>query len=450
MMSIPQEIVDEEHEQVIERVAAIDVAKATGMVCVRVPHDTVPGRRVSRVWEVPAMTRAVIELADHLVCKGIEKVTVESTSDYWRIWFYLLEAAGLDVQLVNARQARNLPGRPKTDKLDSVWQAKCTERGMLRPSFVPPAEIRELRDYTRLRSDLVQERTRHWSRLEKLLEDALIKVTAVASSIDTLSVRAMIEALIAGERSPAVLAGLAIGKMKSKRAALVEALTGRFDQHHAELARMLLDQIDQLAGQIDTLDSRIEALIGAMPAARGVDADGTTWPGAGLGLDAAVLPAIDRLDEVPGIARLAAQVVIAEIGLDMARFATAGHLVSWTKLSPRTIQSGPKSRGGKTGKGNPYLKGVLGQAAAAAAKTDTFLGERYRRLVKRIGKLKALVAVARSILVIIWHLLSDPAARFTDLGSGYHDSRTDSQRKTRTQIRQLEALGYTVTLTQAA
>jgi transposase len=449
-MSIPQEIVDEEHEQVIERVAAIDVAKATGMVCVRVPHDTVPGRRVSRVWEVPAMTRAVTGLADHLVCEGIEKVTVESTSDYWRIWFYLLEAAGLDVQLVNARQARNLPGRPKTDKLDSVWQAKCTERGMLRPSFVPPAEIRELRDYTRLRSDLVQERTRHWSRLEKLLEDALIKVTAVASSIDTLSVRAMIEALIAGERSPAVLAGLAIGKMKSKRAALVEALTGRFDQHHAELARMLLDQIDQLAGQIDTPGSRIGALIGAMPAARGVDADGTTWPGAGLGLDAAVLPAIDRLDEVPGIARLAAQVVIAEIGLDMARFATAGHLVSWTKLSPRTIQSGPKSRGGKTGKGNPYLKGVLGQAAAAAAKTDTFLGERYRRLVKRIGKLKALVAVARSILVIIWHLLSDPAARFTDLGSGYHDSRTDSQRKTRTQIRQLEALGYTVTLTQAA
>jgi transposase len=450
MMSIPQEIVDEEHEQVIERVAAIDVAKATGMVCVRVPHDTVPGRRVSRVWEVPAMTRAVIELADHLVCEGIGKVTVESTSDYWRIWFYLLEAAGLDVQLVNARQARNLPGRPKTDKLDSVWQAKCTERGMLRPSFVPPAEIRELRDYTRLRSDLVQERTRHWSRLEKLLEDALIKVTAVASSIDTLPVRAMIEALIAGERSPAVLAGLAIGKMKAKRAALVEALTGRFDQHHAELARMLLDQIDQLAGQVGTLDGRIEALIGAMPAARGVDADGTTGPGAGTGPDAAVLPAIDRLDEVPGIARHTAQVVIAEIGSGMARFATAGHLVSWTKLSPRTIQSGPRSRGGKTGKGNPYLKGVLGQAAAAAAKTDTFLGERYRRLVKRIGKLKALVAIARSILVIIWHLLSDPAARFTDLGSGYHDSRTDSQRKTRTQIRQLEALGYTVTLTQAA
>jgi transposase len=172
MLDKPQEIVDEEHEQVCERVAAIDVAKATGMVCVRVPDDARPGRRVSRVWEVQATTRAVIELGDHLACEGIEKVTLESTSDYWRIWFYLLEAAGLDVQLVNSRDVRNVPGRPKSDKLDCVWQAKLTERGMLRPSFVPPAEIRQLRDYTRLRTDLIQERTRHWSRLEKLLEDA--------------------------------------------------------------------------------------------------------------------------------------------------------------------------------------------------------------------------------------------------------------------------------------
>src|ERR1019366_3053412 len=252
-MREPQEIVDEEHEQVIERVAAIDVAKASGMVCVRVPHESKPGRRVSRVWEVAATTRAVTELGDHLLCQGIEKVTVESTSDYWRIWYYLLEAAGLDVQLVSARQARNLPGRPKTDKLDSVWQAKCTERGMLRPSFVPPAEIRELRDYARLRSDLVHDRTRHWARLEKLLEDALIKVSAVASTIDTMSVRAMLEALIAGEPSP------------RGRAALIEALTGRFDEHHAELARMLLDQIDALTAQIDTLAGRIGELIAVIP-----------------------------------------------------------------------------------------------------------------------------------------------------------------------------------------
>ena len=449
-MTEPQEIEDEEHEQVLQRVAAVDVAKDSGKVCVRVPHESKPGRRVSRVWDVDATTRAVIELGDHLVCQGIEKVTVESTSDYWRIWFYLLEAAGLDVQLVNAREARNMPGRPKSDKLDAVWLAKLTERGMLRPSFVPPAEIRQLRDYTRLRTNLVQERTRHWARLEKLLEDALIKVSAVASRIDTLSVRDMIEALIAGERSPRVLADLARGKMKAKRAALTEALTGRFDDHHAELARMLLDQIDQLNAQIARLTDRIGELIGAMPAARGVDADGSTGLSAGTGPDAAVVPALQRLDEVPGIGPGGAQVILAEIGLDMGRFPTAGHLVSWAKLSPRTIQSGATNRSGKTGKGNPYLKGILGEAAAAAAKTDTFLGERYRRLVKRAGKLKALVAVARSILVIIWHLLSDPAARFRDLGSGYYASRTDTGRKARGHIRQLEALGYTVTLTQAA
>ena len=307
-----------------------------------------------------------------------------------------------------------------------------------------------LRDYTRLRTDLTQERTRYYARLEKLLEDALIKVSAVASTMNTKSVRDMIEALIAGERSPRALADLARGRMKAKRAALIEALTGRFDDHHAELARMLLGQIDALSAQIGTLTGRIEELIGAMPAARGVNGDGTTGPGAGTGPGATVLPALARLDQIPGISLAGAQGILAEIGLDMTRFLTAGHLVSWARLSPRTIQSGAKNRSGKTGKGNPYLKGILGEAAAAAARTDTFLGERYRRLVKRIGKLKALVAVARSILVIIWHLLSDPAARFCELGSAYHASRTSTQRKARGHIRQLEALGYTVTLTQAA
>ena len=449
-MAEPQEIEDEEYEQILERVCAIDVAKASGMVCTRVPHPSRPGKRRTRVWDVHATTNAVLELGEHLAGAGIEKVTLEATSDYWRIWFYLLESCGLDVQLVNASDIKNVPGRPKTDKLDSVWQAKCTERGMLRPSFVPPAEIRRLRDYTRLRTDLTRERTRHWQRLEKLLEDALIKVSAVASTMDTLSVRDMLEALIAGERDPKVLAGLARGKMKAKHAALTEALTGRFDDHHAELARMLLDQIDHLTAQIGTLTSRIEELITAIPAAQGVNADGTTGPGAGTGPDAAVADAITRLDEIPGISPLGAQVILAEIGLDMTRFPTAGHLVSWAKLCPRTIQSGAKNRSGKAGKGNPYLKGILGEIATAAAKTDTFLGERYRRIVKRRGKLKALVAVARTILVIIWHLLSDRAARYRDLGADYYASRNDKDRKTRNHIRQLEALGYTVTITQAA
>jgi transposase len=449
-MREPQEIEDEEYEQVVERVAAVDVAKASGMVCTRVPDPSRPGRRRTRVWEVDATTNALMELGGQLAAGGIQKVTIESTSDYWRPFFYLLEAAGLQVQLVNAHDVKNAPGRPKTDKLDAVWLAKLTERGMLRPSFVPPAEIRRLRDYTRLRTDLTRDRTRHWQRLEKLLEDALIKVSSVASTMDTLSVRDMLEALIAGERDPKVLAGLARGKMKAKRAALIEALTGRFEDHHAELARMLLDQIDFIDARITQLTTRIGELITAIPAAQGVDADGTTGPGPGAGPDAARPDALTRLDEIPGISAHGAQIILAEIGLDMTRFPTAGHLVSWAKLCPRTIQSGAKNRSGKAGKGNPYLKGVLGEIAAAAAKTGTFLGERYRRLVKRRGKLKALVAVARSILVIIWHLLADPAARFCDLGAGYYANRTDTDRKTRNHIRQLEALGFTVTLAPAA
>jgi transposase len=446
----PQEIDDEEHEQVLERVAAVDVAKASGMVCVRVPHPVRPGRRRSLVWEVPATTNAVLELAGRLAAEWVEKVTLEATSDYWRIWFYLLEAAGLDVQLVKAHDVKQAPGRPKTDKLDAVWLAKLTERGMLRPSFVPPAEIRALRDYTRLRTDLVRERTRYWQRLEKLLEDALIKVSAVASHLDTMSARDMVEALIAGERDPKVLAGLARGRMKVKHAALVEALTGRFDAHHGELARMLLDQIDALTAQIGKLTARTEELIAAMPAAQGVGPDGTTGPAAGKEPGSPVLPAVDRLDEITGIGRDAAQAIIAEVGLDMSRFPTPGHLVSWAKLSPQTIQSGAKNKAGRTGKGNPYLKGALGTAAAAAARTDTFLGERYKRIVKRRGKLKALVAVARSILVIVWHLLTDRTARFRDLGPTWYASRIDKEKKTHSYVRQLEALGYTVTLAPAA
>jgi transposase len=446
----PQEIEDEAYEQILERVAAVDVAKASGMVCTRVPHQSRPGKRRTRVWTVEATTGAILELADHLMAERVEKVTLESTSDYWRIWFYLLEAAGLAVQLVRAQDVRQAPGRPKSDKLDAVWLAKLTERGMLRPSFVAPAEIRQLRDYTRLRTDLTRERTRHYSRLEKLLEDALIKVSAVASKLDTLSVRDMLEALIAGERDPQVLAGLARGRMKAKHDRLVQALTGKFDDHHAELARMLLDQIDALTAQITRLTTRIEELIAALPAAQGIDADGTTGPTAGLGEGAPALPAVDRLDEVTGIGREGAQAIIAEIGLHMSVFPTPGHLVSWAKISPQTIQSGARTRAGHTGKGNPYLKGILGEAAAAAAKTDTFLGERYRRLVKRRGKLKALVAIARSILVIIWHLLASPEARYRDLGPGYYASRIDKNRKTRDHVRQLVALGYTVTLAPAA
>jgi transposase len=444
-----EEIPDADHEQLIDRVAAIDVAKEFGKVCVRIPDPARPGRRISRVWDTPATTNAVLALACRLLEFGVQKVTVESTSDYWRIWFYLLESQGLDVQLVNARDVKNVPGRPKTDKLDAVWLAKLTEKGLLRPSFVPPAPIRALRDYTRMRIDFTRETTRHWQRLEKLLEDALIKISSVASKLDTLSTRDMIEALIRGEDDPQVLAGMARGRMRGKHAALVEALTGRFDDHHADLARMLLDQIDTLDRQVDKLTTRIEAVIAAIPTA-GIPAPGDSDHDPGDGHTAISrtpsLTAVERLDEIPGISHLSAQVILAEIGLDMTRFPTAGHLASWAKLTPRTIQSGPRQRAGRTGKGNPYLKGILGEAATAAAKTSTFLGERYRRIVKRRGKLKALVAVARSILTIVWHLLADPTRRFHDLGADYHTTRIDKGRKIRHLVQQLEALGQTVTL----
>ena len=300
---------------------------------------------------------------------------------------------------------------------------------MLRPSFVPPAEIRQLRDYTRLRVDLTRDRSRYAQRLEKLLEDALIKLSSVATDIMGVSGRAMIEALIAGERDPQVLAGLARGRMKVKHAALVQALTGRFGDHHGELARMLLDSYDALTAQIGTLTSRIEELIAAIPEARGVDAGGATGPGAGEGSDAAVRSAIGRLDQIPGVGRHTAQVILAETGLDMARVPhrRPPGLVGEAVAADYPVRRPQPRR--QDGKGNPYLKGVLGEAAAAAAKTDTFLGERYRRIVRRRGKLKALVAVARSILVIVWHLLADPAATFQEIGAAYYASRTDKDKR---------------------
>ena len=445
MSSEPVEVEAEEHEQIVERVASIDVAKAAGEVCTRVPHASIPGRRVTKVWSVEATTNAIVELADQFARERIERVVVESTSDYWRPFVYLLQARGLTVWLVNAHDVKQVPGRPKTDKKDAVWLAKLNERGMLRPSFVPPVEIRRLRDYTRLRTDLVRERSRHAQRLEKLLEDALIKLSRVATDIMGVSGRAMIEALIAGERDPYLLAARAKGVLRKKHDRLVEALTGRFDDHHAELARMLLDEIDGLSTKIDTLTLRIDQLIAEIPAAGAPDPDRGGHP---QDAASAPLPAVERLYEITGIGPRTAQVLIAELGLDMHQFPTPGHLVSWAKLSPRTIQSGTRTRPGKTGQGNGYLKGALGEAAAAAAKTNTFLGERYRRLVKRRGKLKALVAIARSILVIAWHLLADPTARYRyrDLGADFYANRIDKNRRQRHLVHQLEALGYTVTL----
>ena len=375
---------------------------------------------------------------------------MEATSDYWRIWFYLLEAAGLTVQLANPSQARQLAGRPKTDRLDAQWIARLAEMGLLRPSFVPPPQIRALRDLTRARVRLVRDRTRQWQRLEKLLEGALVKLSSAVSSLArTKTARAILEALADGERDPKALAALADPHVKGGRAAIEESLAGMtLAACHPMLIRLHLDHITLLDRQISALDDEIEAALEAIPAARGVGADGV--PSADPGPGAAVLPADRRLAEIPGVSLELARAIIAETGLDMTRFPTAAHLASWAGLAPAARQSGPRTRKPAKGKGDAYLKGHCTQAAAGAAKTDTFLGERLRRLSRKLGGTRARCAVGRSILVIIWHLLADPEARFADLGPDWHQRKTDRDRKTRTHLRGLQALGYTVTLTPAA
>ena len=282
-------------------------------------------------------------------------------------------------------------------------------------------------------------------------EGALVKVSSVASKLTTESAKDMVKAMIAGQRDPRMLAALARGRMKARHDDLVEALDGMFDDHHGELAQMLLDQIAFCDTRIGQLTVRITGSVEAMPGAWGIDGDGATGPDAGTGPDAAVLPAVARLAQIPGISPDLARSIIAEIGLDMSRFRTAAHLVSWAGLCPSARQSGPRTRNGKKGQGNGYLRGSLGQAAIGAARTGTFLGERYWRIARRRGKAKAQVAVARSILVSIWHLLADPAARFTDLGPGYYQARTDKDRRIKNHIRQIEALlGHPVTITPEA
>jgi len=417
----------QETEEIIQRVAALDIGKAELTCCVRVPSPGKRGRRAQEVRSYQTMTRWLLVMADRLRELGVTRVVMEATSDYWKGVFYLLEAHGFEVWLVNARDVKHLPGCPKTDTLDAVWLCKVAERQMLRPSFVPPRPIRQLRDVTRYRVDLVAARTAEKQRVEKLLEDAQIKLSVVASDIFGVSGRAMLAALLAGERDPKRLAQLARARMRAKLSLLAEAFTGFFSDHHGFLLARMLDRIDALSADIAALDARIEALIGPFT------------------------QTVDRLDEIPGIGQTAAHLLIAELGVNMTRFPTAGHLVSWAKFAPGVKESAGKRKGrGSTGHGNPYLARVLGEAAVAASKTDTFLGERYRRIARRRGKQRAIVAVGRSILVIVWHLLADPTARFQDLGVGFYDTRINAERAKRNHIRQLEALGYKVTLQPAA
>ncbi|MGI5182331.1 IS110 family transposase [Dactylosporangium sp. CA-152071] len=416
----------QDNEEIIERVAALDIGKATLVCCVRVPGQGPGGRRRQEVATYSTMTRSLLTMVDRLRELGVTRVVMESTSDYWKPVFYLLEAAGVDAWLVNAKDVKHLPGRPKTDRLDAVWLCKVAERQMIRPSFVPPPPIRELRDLTRYRVDLIATRTAERSRVEKLLEDAQIKLSVVASDIFGTSGRDMMAALIAGTRDPKVLAQMARSRLRLKLTQLEDAFVGRFSEHHGFLLAKMLARVDAITADIAEVNQRIEEQIGSF------------------------LTAAQRLDEVPGVGPATAHVIIAEVGVDMSRFPTPAHLASWARFAPGVKESAGKSKGsGSTGHGNSYLARVLGEAAVAAGKTDTFLGERYRRIARRRGNRRAIVAVGRSILTIVWHLLSDPATRFTDLGADFYDTRVNPERRKRNHIRQLEALGYTVTLTQA-
>lgn len=409
-------------EVVHTRCAGLDISKKDAKVCVRVAGA---GRRktVETVTTWGSMTNQILALRDHLVDQQVTCVVMEATGDYWKPFYYLLEDAGFEVLLVNARHVKTVPGR-KTDVADATWLAQLGAHGLVRGSFVPPEPIRHLRDLTRARTAITRERSREAQRLEKLLEDAGIKLSAVASDILGVSGREMLEALIAGQDDPAALADLAKRRLRSKIPALTEALTGRFTEHHAFLTRVHLDLIDRHTAAISTLTARIEVMIEPFQGFR------------------------DLIATIPGISTLTADVVVAETGADMSRFPTAKHLASWAGTTPGHHESAGKVKSSKTRPGNPYLQGALGAAAMACAQNSrTYLGARYRRIATRRGPMKANVAIQHSMLIAIWHMGRD-GTLYEDPGADYF-TRLHPDRTKKRAIHQLEAMGYHVTLDHA-
>jgi len=400
------------------RCAGLDCSKKDAKVCIRTQGR---GRRATSatVTTWGATTSQILALREHLIAAKVTCVVIESTSDYWKPFYYLLDD-GLDVVLVNAASVRNLPGR-KTDVSDAAWLADLGAHGLVKASFVPPVPIRALRDLTRARTVITRERTREVQRLEKLLEDAGIKLSSVASDITGVSGRAMLEALIAGQRDPTVLADLARRRMRSKIPALTEALTGRFTDHHAFMVRLFLDRIDAHSADIGRLDERIED---AMEPFR---------------------PARDLLISIPGFSRIVAEVFIAETGADMGVFPTAGHLASWAGVSPGSNESAGRVKSTKTRPGNRYLKGALGIAALSAARSkNTYFSAKYKRIATRRGPMRALVAVEHAMIIAAYNLLTN-GDFYRDPGADYYTAHQPARTKSRA-INQLQSLGYHVTL----
>jgi transposase len=412
-----------EMEVVVERCAFLDVHRDTAMACARTPDGR--GGRREEVREFATTTGELLALSDWLVERRVTLVGMEATGVYWKPVHWVLEATLPEVWVVNARHMRNLPGR-KSDVADAIWGASLLEHGLVRPSFIPPEPFRALRDLTRYRKSIIEERTRETQRLHKVLEDAGVKLSSVASSVLTMSGRAMIEALIAGQRDPAVLADMALGRLRNKIPDLELALVGRFNEHHALLCRAMLARIDQANATVDTLTVRIDELLDPYEAA------------------------VTLLVTIPGVARRNAQVILAEIGADMSRFPTAGHLASWAGMCPGNNESAGKHRSGRTRHGSKWLRKALTEAGQAAGRTkDTYLAAQYAQIRSRRGPQRAAIAVGHSILVIAWHLLTT-AEPYNDLGGDYFDNRRNSAARQRRLVAQLEAMGHKVTLEPAA
>jgi transposase len=417
-----EEVTDEPLHR--DRVCGIDIGKAVMAVTVRVPSDRDPSRRAQETREFGTTKREVLRLADWLRCWQVPAVVMEATGDYWKPVFCRLEAESFECVLADAKQVRNLPGRPKRDKSDSRWLAVCFERGAVASCFVATPEFRVIREHTRYRRDLTGERTREKQRAEKLLESAAVKLSSVLTDVHGVTGRDVMGRLIAGERDPKALARLARGRAKAKIPQLEEALEG---------AEFLTPELAALLRAMLERTGRIDADIAALAQVTGR-------------LLAPYEEQLQQAESMPGWGRRAAQDVIAETGTDMSRFPTPGHLASWAGRTPLDRQSGGRRGKAKVKKGNRYIGAVTGETAAAAGKTQTREGARYRRVSRRRGKAKAIVATGNTQMRACHVLLSHPGMRYHDLGWDYYEQERNTARQVSHHVGKLSSLGYEVTL----